>query len=86
LDFSTIKKEEEEDDDDEKDDDDNDDDEEEEEEEEETLSATLQKEHMLTASENRVLRKIFRPKKDEVTGEWRDCIRSVELLDLYFSP
>jgi hypothetical protein len=36
----------------------------------ETLSLTLREEHMLRMFENRVLR-IFRPKRDEVTGDWR---------------
>jgi hypothetical protein len=35
--------------------------------------------------ENRVLRKIFGPKKDEVTGEWRK-LHNEELRDLYPSP
>jgi hypothetical protein len=34
---------------------------------------------------NRVLRRIFRPKKDEVTGEWRK-LHSEELHILYSSP
>jgi hypothetical protein len=35
--------------------------------------------------ENRVLRRIFGPKGDEVTGEWRN-LHNEELRDLYFSP
>jgi hypothetical protein len=35
--------------------------------------------------ENRVLRRIFGPKRDEVTGEWRK-LHNKELHDLYFSP
>jgi hypothetical protein len=35
--------------------------------------------------ENRVLRKIFGPKRDEVTGEWRK-LHKEELRDLYSSP
>ena len=35
--------------------------------------------------ENRVLRRIFGPKRDEVTGEWRK-LHSEELNDLYWSP
>ena len=35
--------------------------------------------------ENRVLRRIFGPKRDEVTGEWRK-LHNEELNDLYFSP
>jgi hypothetical protein len=37
----------------------------------ETWSQTLREEHRLRVFENRVLRKIFGPKRDEVTGEWR---------------
>jgi hypothetical protein len=37
----------------------------------ETWSLTLRERHGLSAFENRVLRRIFRPKKDEVTGQWR---------------
>jgi len=35
--------------------------------------------------QNRVLRKIFGPKKDEVTGEWRR-LRNEKLNDPYCSP
>jgi hypothetical protein len=35
--------------------------------------------------ENRVLRRIFGPKRDEVTGEWRK-LHNKELHDLYTSP
>jgi hypothetical protein len=35
--------------------------------------------------ENRVLRSIFGPKRDEVTGEWRK-LHNEELHDLYSSP
>jgi hypothetical protein len=37
----------------------------------ETWSLTLREEHRLQVFENRVLRRIFGPKRDEVTGEWR---------------
>jgi hypothetical protein len=42
-------------------------------------------EHRLGVIENRVLRRIFRPKRDEVTGEWRK-LHNEELHDLYSSP
>jgi hypothetical protein len=35
--------------------------------------------------ENRVLRRIFGPKRDEMTGEWRK-LHNKELSDLYSSP
>ena len=35
--------------------------------------------------ENRVLRRVFGPARDEVTGEWRK-LHNEELSDLYFSP
>jgi hypothetical protein len=37
----------------------------------ETWSLTLQKEHRLKVFESRVLREIYGPKRDEVTGEWK---------------
>ena len=37
----------------------------------ETWSLTLREEHRLWVFENRVLRRVFGPKRDEVTGEWR---------------
>jgi hypothetical protein len=41
----------------------------------ETCSLTLREEHRLRVFENRVLRRIFGPKRDEVTGDWREnCI------------
>jgi hypothetical protein len=36
-------------------------------------------------SDNRVLKRIFEPKKDEVTGVWRK-LHNKDLLDLYSSP
>jgi hypothetical protein len=50
----------------------------------ETWSLTLREEHRLRVFENRVLR-IFGPKRDEVTGEWRK-LHDEELRDLYSSP
>jgi hypothetical protein len=40
----------------------------------ETWSLTLREEHRLRVFENKVLRRIFGPKRDEVTGGWRNCI------------
>jgi hypothetical protein len=37
----------------------------------ETWSLILREEHRLRVFENRVLRRVFGPKRDEVTGEWR---------------
>jgi hypothetical protein len=51
----------------------------------ETWSLTLRKEHGLRVFENRVLRRIFGPKRDEVTGEWRK-MHNEELHNLYSSP
>jgi hypothetical protein len=51
----------------------------------ETWSLTLREEHRLRAFENRVLRRIFGPKRDEVTGEWRK-LHNEELHMLYSSP
>jgi hypothetical protein len=50
----------------------------------ETWSVTLKEEHGLRVFENRVLRGIFGPKRDEVTGEWRK-LHSGELRNLYSS-
>jgi hypothetical protein len=51
----------------------------------ETWSLTLREEYRLRVFENRVLRRIFGPKRDEVTGEWRQ-LHNEELHDLYSSP
>jgi hypothetical protein len=51
----------------------------------ETRSLTLREEHRLRVFENRVLRRIFGPKWDEVTGEWRK-MHNEELHNLYSSP
>jgi hypothetical protein len=45
---------------------------------------TLREEHRLRVFENRVLRRIFGPKRHEVTGEWRK-LHNEELRDLYYS-
>jgi hypothetical protein len=45
----------------------------------------LRDEHRLRVFENRVLRRIFGPKRDEVTGEWRK-LHNEELHNLYSSP
>jgi hypothetical protein len=50
-----------------------------------TWSITLREERRLRVFENRVLRRIFRPKRGEVTGEWRK-LHNEEHNDLYFSP
>ena len=51
----------------------------------ETWSLTLREDHRLRVFENRVLRRIFGPKRDEVTGEWRKLLNE-ELKVLYSSP
>ncbi|KAJ4437069.1 hypothetical protein ANN_17204 [Periplaneta americana] len=51
----------------------------------ETWTLTLKEEHRLKVFENKVLRKIFRAKRDEVTGEWRK-LHNTELHALYSSP
>jgi hypothetical protein len=51
----------------------------------ETWSLTLREEHRLKMFENRLLRRIFGPKRDEVTGEWRK-LHNEELHILYSSP
>jgi hypothetical protein len=48
----------------------------------ETWSLTLREECRLKIFENRVLRRIFRPKRDEVRGEWRR-LHDKELHALY---
>jgi hypothetical protein len=51
----------------------------------ETWSLTLREEHRLRVFENRVLRRIFGPKRNEVTGRWRK-LHSEEFHNLYCSP
>ena len=51
----------------------------------ETWSMTLREELRLRVFENRVLRRVFGSKRDEVTGEWRK-LHNEELRDLYSLP
>jgi hypothetical protein len=47
------------------------------------LSLILRRECGLRVFENRVLRRVFGPKRDEVAGEWRKLYNE-ELNDLYY--
>jgi hypothetical protein len=49
------------------------------------LGLTLREERRLRMFENRVLRRIFGPKRDDVTGKWKRLYNE-KLYDLYFSP
>ena len=51
----------------------------------ETRSLTLREERKLRVFKNMVLRRMFGPRRDEVTGEWRR-LHNEELNDLYSSP
>jgi hypothetical protein len=51
----------------------------------ENLSLTLREEYWLRVFENRVLRRIFGPKRDEVTGEW-GRLHNKEIYVMYSSP
>ena len=51
----------------------------------ETWLLTLREERRLRLFENRVLRRIFGPKRDEVTGEWRK-LHNENLNELYSAP
>ncbi|KAJ4428690.1 hypothetical protein ANN_25683 [Periplaneta americana] len=51
----------------------------------ETWTLTLREEQILRVFENKILRKIFGAKRDEVTGEWRK-LHNAELHALYSSP
>jgi hypothetical protein len=46
---------------------------------------TLREEHRLRVFEKRVLRRMFGPKRNEVTGDWRK-LHNEKLLNLYSSP
>jgi hypothetical protein len=50
-----------------------------------TIGLTFREEHRLRVFESRMLRKIFRCKRVEVTGDWRR-LHSEELYDLHCSP
>jgi hypothetical protein len=52
--------------------------------ESETWSLTLRERHRLREFENRVLRRVFGRKRDEVTGEWRKLLNE-KLHNLYSS-
>jgi hypothetical protein len=51
----------------------------------ETWSLILREKRRLRVFENRVRRRVFGPKRDEVTGEWRK-LHNEELHNLYSSP
>jgi hypothetical protein len=51
----------------------------------ETWSLILREKYRLRVFENRVLRRIFGPRMDEVTGDWRK-LHNEELRNLYSSP
>ena len=51
----------------------------------ETWSLTLREEHSLRVFENRVLRRIFGPERDKVTGDWRK-LHNEGLSGQHFSP
>jgi hypothetical protein len=51
----------------------------------ETWSLTLREEHRLRVFKNRVLRRIFGTKRDEMTGDWRKLLNE-KLHNLYSSP
>jgi hypothetical protein len=51
----------------------------------ETWSLTVREEHKLRVFENRVLRRIFGPERDGMTGGWRK-LHNEELHNLYSSP
>jgi hypothetical protein len=50
----------------------------------ETWSLTFREDHSLRLLENKVLRRIYVPRRDNITGEWRKLHN--EELNLYSSP
>ena len=50
-----------------------------------TSSLTLREERSLRVFENGVLKRLFGPRRDEVTVQWRE-LHNEELNDLYYSP
>jgi len=50
-----------------------------------TWSLTLREERRISFFDNRVVRRVFGPKREEVTGERRE-LHKVELNDLYYPP
>jgi hypothetical protein len=51
----------------------------------ETWSLTLKEDYRLRVCENRALRRIFGPKRDEVAKNWRK-MHNEELSDLHYNP
>ena len=51
----------------------------------ETWSLTLREKRRLRVFQNRVMRRIFGPKRDEVRGEWRRLVNE-EINEMYSSP
>jgi hypothetical protein len=51
----------------------------------ETWSLTLREEHRLRVFTNSVIRRVLGPRRDELTGDWRE-LQNEELHNLYFSP
>ena len=49
------------------------------------ITIIMREERRLRVFENRVLRRVFGPKRDEVTGEWRK-LHNEEISDLYSLP
>jgi len=51
----------------------------------ETWTLTLREEYRLSVSENRVLRRIFGPEREDITGKWRKLYKE-ELHSFHSSP